>query len=281
MPTKPRPEDFLVTLFLSAFEDDTWADCKTQWLDRQQDGAVEVLATRSDGQTLAIEHTLIEFFIGEREDLERFRPFLRIEDDLSLSVPGRIIYVDVPRGVLQKGHNWNRTVDAVHDWLAANIRSLPTGVSLQTCPVDDSLADVTLQTRVILDPGFEGKPPQIRRYGPTDVGETIEKALKTKLPKLAATDATKRILLLERNQWRLDELEMHDEIEKRRDTFPALATVEVWIVETVAASPDRRRGYVEFKHYVNRESVESVAFNDGAPSSRSKRGIPRPASPRP
>jgi hypothetical protein len=61
-------------MFLSAYDNDRWAGCAMQWLDQQQDGAVEAIATRSDGRTLAIEHTLmIESFIGEREDLERFK----------------------------------------------------------------------------------------------------------------------------------------------------------------------------------------------------------------
>ena len=34
------------------------------------------------------------------------------------------------------------------------------------------------------DPGFEGRPPLIRRYGSVNVAETVEKALKAKLPKL-------------------------------------------------------------------------------------------------
>lgn len=274
MPTTSRPEDNLIRLFLSAYENDAWAGCRTNWLDQQQDGAVEVLATRSDERTLAIEHTLIEFFIGEREDLERFKLFLPIEQDQSLHVPGKIIYVDVPRGVLQKGQPWNRVVDGVHDWLRANIRSIPTGESMQTCMIGGGMPDVILQVRVIAEPDFDGHP-LIRRYGPVDVGETVEKALKAKLPKLVDTVADKRILLLERNQWSLNERDIHDEIEKRRPAFPALAQVdEVWLVETVAASSDGLRGYVDFKLYLNRQRVETIAFRNGTLFSRSKNGMP-------
>ena len=274
MPTKPRPHDNLIKLFLAAYENDTWAGCDLNWLDQHQDGTVEVLATRSDGRTLAIEHTLIELFIGEREDLERFKAFLRIEDDVSLIVPGKIIYVNVPRGVLRKGQPWGRIVHAVHAWLRANIRSLPPGESMQTCRIGGTVPDVVLQARVILESGFAG-PPLIRRYGPIDLGETVDKALKAKLPKLVKTVADKRILLLERSQWTLSELEIHDQIEKHRTGFPALAKVdEVWFVETVTASADGLSGYVDFKLYVNRERVETIAFNNGAPFSRSKNGIP-------
>src|SRR5207253_458206 len=128
MPTKPRREDRLIAMFLSAYEDDTWAGATIDWLDQRQDGAVEAVARRSEGRTLAIEHTLIEFFPGERTDLERFKPFLRIESDESLSVPGKIIYVNVPRGVLDglKQEEQDRVVNSCHDWLRAKIRTLPT-----------------------------------------------------------------------------------------------------------------------------------------------------------
>src|SRR5581483_8129663 len=131
MPTKPRRENALIELFISAFADDTWTDAKLDWLDQQHDGAVEVLATRSDGRTLAVEHTLIEFFTGERTDLERFKPFLRIQSDTTLSVPGKWIDVNVPRGVLDglKPKEQKRIVNGVHDWLRENIHTLPSGTT--------------------------------------------------------------------------------------------------------------------------------------------------------
>lgn len=283
MPTKARRENVLINLFLSTYEDDTWAGCKIGWLDQQQDGAVEALATRSDGRTVAIEHTLIEFFDGERTDLERFKPFLRIESDESLSVPGKIIDVYVPRGVLDglKPKARERIVSGVHDWLRTNIRSVPSGESFQTCHIaaSDTAAatDVVLQVKVTDVPDWEGKPPLIRRYGPVNVAETVEKALNTKLPKLVRTAADKRILMLERSQWTLDEKQIHDEIERQRQTFPDLARVdEVWIVETVTAIPDVPSGGIDFRHYVKRKVSESFWFRNGKLASRSKDGMPIP-----
>jgi hypothetical protein len=86
MPTKSRPEDVLVELFLSAYDHNTWQGCEVDWLDRRQDGGVEVVAARADGKTLAIEHTLIESFVGEREDLERSKAFFPIEEDRTVWV---------------------------------------------------------------------------------------------------------------------------------------------------------------------------------------------------
>ena len=283
MPTKSRREDTLITWFLSAYEENTWADCKIDWLDQRQDGAVETVATRSDGRTLAIEHTLIESFTGERTDLERFRPFLRIESDQSLNVPGQIIYVNVPSGVLDglKPTAQNRILSGVHDWLSATSCTLPSGESMQKCQIaasgSEPATDVDLQVDVTNDPGFEGRPPLIRRYGPVNVAETVEKALKAKLSKLVKTAANKRILMLERSQWSLSEKQIHDEIEMQRSSFPDLAKVdEVWIVETVTAVPDLSHGSIGFKHYVNRKTIESFWFHKGTLASRSKDGMPIP-----
>lgn len=286
MPCKPRPEDTLIKLFLSAYDSDSWQGCAIRWLDQEADGQVEVLATRADDVTPAIEQTLIEFFDGEREDLERFKHsgILEIELDESLSLPGRIIYVDVPRGVFQKKQPWRLIADGVHQWLRGNIQHLPEGRSQQTCEVAvaaDKTVELVLQTRVILDPTFEGKPPLVRRYGEVNLPETVEKALKAKLPKLIRTSANKRLLLLERHQWTLDQREIHAEIERRRTDFPQLAIVDqVWSVETVGASEGGLRGYVEFSRYEGPTRVESIAFYNGALQSRSRDGMPLPVAKR-
>ena len=73
MPTDSRREHTLIDLFLSCYGNDSWANCELDWLEKRKDGAVEVLATRSDGKTLAIEHTLIQPFARDKEDFAYFR----------------------------------------------------------------------------------------------------------------------------------------------------------------------------------------------------------------
>ena len=92
-------------------------------------------ATRADGRSVAIEHTLIESFIGEREDFERFRRFLPIQSDPSLVLQGKLIDVNLPRGVLAKGLDWETVVEAFHSWLCVNIHSFPEGHSTQLCRI--------------------------------------------------------------------------------------------------------------------------------------------------
>lgn len=95
MPTKLRPEDVFIEAFLSVYEDLTWADAEKDWVDRPKDGEVEMLARRrSDGKTLAIEHTLIQPFVNDKEDFAFFGPsLLKIEDDKELIVPDKWIHV--------------------------------------------------------------------------------------------------------------------------------------------------------------------------------------------
>jgi hypothetical protein len=151
MPARRRErERILVELFLSAYED-AWANCHRDYLEERIDSAVEVLARATNGATLAIEHTLIEPFVGDREDFVRFRDsFLRIEDDTSLIVPERAVYGDVPVQSLKK-HERAPAVRALHEWLTANVRSLPVGQSRHDCPIrldENNYGVLSLEIRV-------------------------------------------------------------------------------------------------------------------------------------
>ena len=69
------PERPLIQMFLAGYEQGVWKDATLNSVEETQENAVEVIATRSDGKTLALEHTLIELFVGEKYD--------------STSLPGR------------------------------------------------------------------------------------------------------------------------------------------------------------------------------------------------
>src|SRR5579863_8509730 len=93
----PRKERPLIELFLSAYDNDAFRGASLDWLEDKQQAAVELVATNNAGQKLAIEHTLIQPFVGEKQDSERFlKAFLRIEHDPSLAVPGRAVDVGIP-----------------------------------------------------------------------------------------------------------------------------------------------------------------------------------------
>ena len=108
---------------MSAYENFAWAGSEIIRLDEQEDGAIEALVKRTDGQTMAIEHTLIEPFVGDKRDYAMFeQAFLKIEDDKSLAVPDTGITVYVPVGILdgQKSATRNVIVESIHSWIATN-----------------------------------------------------------------------------------------------------------------------------------------------------------------
>ena len=246
MPTQARREDVFIERFVLGYENRSWEDAEIDWLDKRVDGAVEAVVTRkSDGKTLAIEHTIVEPFVGEKEDFAFFeRAFLRIEEDFSLPVPGRWIRVFVPVGTLRHQRKKEEAiVGAVHEWLKENRLSLPDGETNHHCPIYGILGkpalDITLCIKVVALPG-PGKLHIRRQQVDDNFSEVVERALMNKLPKLAKTVADKRILLLERQHMNLLPSRMLAEIEAQRAKHPDLANVhEIWIIETMSWEADR------------------------------------------
>jgi hypothetical protein len=270
MPTKPRKETKrLIELFISAYENDSWKGAHLDWLDERQDGAVEVLATRSDGKTLAIEHTIIQPFVGDKEDFAFFAPmFLPIENDKSLLVPNLWIRVFVPVGTLhgRKLSVRDAIVRDVHDWLKKNRLSLANGSSEHQCTVGGITGKpnftLTLTVKVVPLPGA-GSLHVRRQQVDNNLGDVVEKALRKKLPKLVKTLADKRILLLERQHMNLLPKSICDEIEKRKSIFPELADVhEIWVTETMFYEKENE-DYVGFELYENGCLVQRFDFQDG------------------
>ena len=81
----------IILRFLSGYELTSWAaeKCKVDWPDcaeRRVKAVDAVVTRRDDGYKLAIEHTLIEPFVDEREDFSHFEKagFLDLQDDPSL-----------------------------------------------------------------------------------------------------------------------------------------------------------------------------------------------------
>jgi hypothetical protein len=265
MPTKCRRENKFVERFLSAYENCSWADAEIDWLDEKIDGAVEALAVRSDGKTIAIEHTIVEPFLKEKEDFAFFeRAFQRIESDGALPVLGRWIRMFIPVGIFRgqrKQSSRDAIVEAIHAWLKTNREFLPEGDSRHSLiiAVPGALPlETTLAMKVVPLPG-PGKLHIRRQQMENSLGEVIERALKNKLPKLMQTSADKHILFLERQHMNLLTDRMLEEIEERRPKFPDLERVdEIWIIETAAYD---RESFLGFERFVGGYLVGSMYFH--------------------
>jgi len=243
------------------------------------DSAVDARATRkSDRRTLAIEHTIIEPFVGDKDDFASFdRAFRGIDDDKSLVVPGRWIQVFVPVGTLKnrpKKVAQAAIIDSVHGWIKSNRLALHDGASQDPCAITGIPGEqpfgITLDLKVVpLKRGPAGELGSLhvrRQQVESNLGEVIEKALKKKLPKLANTAADKRILLLERQHMNLYPQSMLDEISKRRPLYPNLPFVnEIWIMETGEAMFGAAFGgtHLRFELYENGNEIRSLDFSGG------------------
>ena len=283
MPTKPRPEDAFIEAFLSAYEDLSWADADKDWVDRRIDGGVEMLATRkSDGKTLAIEHTIAQPFVGEIEDYRVFfePAFLKIESDKSLIVPDRWIQVFIPARTLE-GHRKPAAragiIQAVHDWIKNNRLNIADGQNDYRCLIAGvpGTSDFEITLRV------EGKAMpkngllHVRRQQvKNDFSEVIRTVMEKKVTKLVTQPADKHVLILERQHMNLVPRQIMNEVRRQAVNFSQMASVdEVWILETI--------GYVPGGHFLfelnddNDRHLATLTFDGGVWTCRSnKDGIP-------
>lgn len=266
MPTRERREDVFVKRFFSGYENGAWADAEIDWVDKRADNAVEAVATRrSDGLTLAIEHTIIEPFLDDKKGFSFFsRAFLAIEEDQTLLVPGLWIRVFVGVGTLDGQHKQigrEAIVQAVHSWIRNSRHELPEGFSQHSLTIrsipGNTARDVVLTSKVVPLAGA-GKLQIRRQQIAVSLDKVVEKALKKKLPKLISTNADKRILLLERQHMNLYPEQILEEIERHRSSLPELEHVdEIWILETMAYDKD---DILRFERYENGEILASFDF---------------------
>jgi hypothetical protein len=275
MPTTGvRPEDKLIDLFLTVYDDCSWVGALSEKVspERTIDGGVEMLATRaSDGRRLAIEHTLIEAFVGEKTDFHSHYKELavRLQADESLQVAGLAITVEAPVNVLPRGSNWRGIIDDVSDWVRAEGRSWPEDKVLRDCRCPHH-PDGRLTFQVHTTPLGDStvKLVNVQRYGELRVWESVEKALrgrgaKTGKPtKLARTEADTRLLILEREQPGVHPKQIWEQVERLRPLLPDLAMVdEIWIADTATFSGEKN--YLCFSTRDGQQTPESFTFYAG------------------
>jgi hypothetical protein len=279
MPTTGiRAEDKLIDLFLKVYNDCSWSGPLSVKVspERTTDGAVEMLATRvSDGLTLAIEHTLIEPFVGEKIDFHsHYLAFARqLKADESLRVPGFSIEVEAPVHVLPRGSDWQAIIGDVCVWLRADGLSFPQKKELRECSCPHH-PDGKLIFRVRTTPLDDPREAFliVQRYGELRVGESVNKALGGKVRKLVRTKVDRRLLILERDQpWVLPE-QIYEEVERLRPQFPDLALVdEIWIADTATFSVEKN--YLCLSNREGGLTEESFSFDKGRLQDIARRGM--------
>lgn len=266
MPSKPgKHEQHLIRLFVSAYENFAWAGSRIDWLDEQFDGAVEALITRGDRRTMAIEHTLIEPFLGDKGDFAAFeKEFLGIESDRSLTIPNTAIRIYVPVGILARRKPAQREiiVGSIHAWIGENGRKLREGTHSYECEIT-GMPPIALTVNCHVYGSQRHVPGSLivrRQQVTNDLDKVIEKALLRKLPKLVKTNADRHVLFLEREQFTFNPDLIFAEIERQLPHFPYLEQVdEIWHVETIS----RSEGFVYFELRVG-TAVETTFMFSGS-----------------
>ena len=273
MPVKVEPKERpIIRMLLSACGDGAWKGASLDWVEEKQDGAVEVIATAPGGATLALEHTLIQPFVGEKFDSEVFmKAFGRIEKNPSLVLPERSLDVIIPVHAIPKGYIWDEVGRDLLDWLLVNHAGAPEdGEASYNVPVGAGSKNgplaLTITLRTMSLPGMEGNCLISRHKMPANLEAIIAKALTTKIPKLAGTPADKRVLLLERDQMALGDSEIYREIVRLAPKFPDLARIdEIWFANTSILASE---GWAYFALLDGRGLVELLTFENAVLKTR-------------
>lgn len=229
-------EKQLIERFLAAYNADRRAGFRiTAWPDEvdRTGQAVDALAADSMNDQIAIEHTLLQPFVGERRDSHVFDSTVApLDQKQSLILPNFDVNLCFRVGAVPTGVNWNTVTGAVEAWYMSACQVLPVGPSKQRIPGLPFDLDVDVRK----EPAPGGGHFFISRWMPSEsVEAVVRQALTTKLPKLVAAQGKLRLLLLEKNSLPRSCWEIGDAIEKLRPEFSGLSKIdEVWVVDTVA-----------------------------------------------
>jgi hypothetical protein len=231
-----RRDQQLVSHFLTAFNQRCGTSFKVlRWpdVDNRQRPAVEAVASDASGETVAIEHTLVQPFNGERIDTDRFmKVFGKLEGCADLTKPGYNVDVIVRVGAIPKGIKWEIVAELVHEHIEKRISVLSDGSTEETIPGLPFALSITLG--IWSHSSAEEDHVWVSRYeGPNSLKQVVRTALERKLPKLVAEKASRRILLLEQADVAHGHAAVRVAIDELSPEFPKLAQVdEIWLAIT-------------------------------------------------
>jgi hypothetical protein len=193
---------------------------------------IDAFCKDKESHTLAIEHTLIEPFEGEKNDADRFlKTLASLENDRTLVLPGYLLVVSQPIGSVPIGIDWNSIPSLLRPSLAAILPTLPEGDD--DVPIENGKLKLTFRVKKLwLGEARPGKFLTARIFPGEPEPSFIIRALNKKIPKLKQSRADQKILLLEKDsvagtiERKLASIQ-HDE-----EIFKLLRGVEIWTVNT-------------------------------------------------
>jgi hypothetical protein len=233
-----RDDIELVKLFLSQYKDpegDSYTVQSRPEETERKAKAIEAIAVTENGKRLGIEHTAIHPFAGKKSDDVPFvTVFEQLRTEPSFRIPNRFIDVLVPTGAIPKGVEWKELTPKVREWFMKAVHKFP-----MEGETDHDIPDLGFPLKVHVHtfalPETDGVTVVGRMLPPGDpFAEVLQKALTTKVPKLAGTGADRRILLLEDEGVAIGFTKITEGIDARVKDLPDLKNVdEVWCVHTM------------------------------------------------
>jgi hypothetical protein len=234
-----RRDQELVSLFLQAHNTELGSTyVVTSWPDQEDSTrqAVEAVAEDLNGSTIALEHTLLQPFVDERQDSTRFlRVIAPLENDRTLRVPGFDTTLSIDVAAVPKGVNWDEARVLLQHWLRKNVPDLPEESSVHLVPGLPFELRVTVSKVRDETLGARGTFFVMRHVPPDSLEDVVRTAFNRKLPKLAATTAVKRLLLLEKADVLHGYARISEAIETVGREFPDFLRIdEIWLAVTFA-----------------------------------------------
>ena len=213
----------------------------TAWPDQTERTreAVEAVATGGkSGTTIAIEHTLLQDFPGERGDAARLRAAIApIEEDRAVRLPDADLLIVIAPFTIPDGVDWAAIPTAISAYFTPVVQGLPEGWSRHAVPCAGFTLPLQVERTPPNLPGVPGSVFVARAWPGIPLSDSVEIALKRKLRKLVAEKANARILLLERMAIPMGcpPQRVGDAVENLRAAYPALEQIdEIWVGYTGA-----------------------------------------------
>lgn len=220
--------------FLTTYNAFNGVDLKVvAWPDEIDRTGKAIDAIASDGQdTVAIEHTLLQPFAGERGDSAIFlRTVGSLDQKPTLQLPDYSVTLTVAVGAVPKGPDWTAVAPAIETWYLGTAKTLPEGRSDHVVPGLPFPLEVHIEKVAV--PGRADF--FISRWMPPEtLDAVVQKAIADKLPKLLATKADEHLLLLEKNSIARGYGEITEALRGIEAAGTNLDDVEIWVMDTVA-----------------------------------------------
>lgn len=195
---------------------------------------VEAIAVDTVGHLLAIEHTLVQVFEGEKADNHRLNLVTGPAEKANLNTPG--FYTNISLAILEEGSTAFASVPKGTNWTGEG-KQLLAWLQQHSENLSEGLHQITPRIRIDVQreriPDYEGEIRFSRHGLKANHGhQAVRNAIAKKLPKLMEAKAHKRVLLLEQDS---PVGNPGSELPGLREDFPELDEIEVWQVITFCA----------------------------------------------